>query len=228
MARTVSTLLTALPLTLVPVATHANLLLDGSFESPSVAGTARGWCNLNPFADPDLTSCMAQGVEPTLGTFGPWVGNLTTYVSTSNDDWGLNGPVADGSQFGILQARSSWVQTVNIVAPGSYLLTWSDAGRIESPGAFGSDQNYWVRLDGVTLASYWTSSGQPFTPHQMILQLTAGSHNLRFSGQPLPGDQSAYVDAISLTPVPEPSTTVLLAAGLAVAIAAVPRLRRSR
>lgn len=227
MNRTLSILSAALPLVLVPMAVHANVVLDGSFESPSVAGTTNGWCNLNPFADPDLTSCKAQGVEPTLGTFGPWVGNLNTYVSTSNPDWSLNGPVADGSQFGVLQSRSSWMQSVNVVVPGPYLLTWSDAGRGESPGAYGGDQTYWVRLDGVTLATYSTFSGQAFIPHQMVLQLTAGSHSLRFSGQTVSGDQSAYVDAISLAPVPEPSTAALLAAGLALSIALVPGLGRS-
>lgn len=91
-------------------------------------------------------------------------------------------------------------QTFNLVNAGSYLLTWYDSS--------GNDGNtYDVLINGVSFNSYT----DPLTTdvwnfRQEILSLAAGDNTLTFRGTSLFKD--TYLDNVSLTVVPEPSTYI--------------------
>jgi hypothetical protein len=70
-------------------------------------------------------------------------------------------------------------------------------------------------MDGPVVATFSTARGQPFTPQSLVLALTQGQHNLRFSGQLASGDHSADIVAVALAPVSEPASASLFAAALA-------------
>lgn len=203
------------------------LMLGGSFEAPSLAGTTYGYCSLQPVEEPDLVSCVVQGVEATFNTFGPWRGAGNAYASGVGTAWAVNGAPPDGNQFAVLQKSSTFVQQVAIDTTGDYVLTWWDAGRAQPAVDYGGNQTYVVKIDGPTVVgTYSTITDQPFTPHSLTLPLSAGLHTIRFSGQVIDSDQSAYLDMVSLAPVPEPQAHLSLLLGLG-ALAAMARRRRT-
>ncbi len=192
----------------------AEIILDGGFETPSLAGTPNGFC----YPQPSVSSvnCVSEGVETSSGNFGPWQAGASAAVTkVGGASWGLNGLPADGTQFGVLQGAGSWLQSIAIPATGNYLLTWWDAGRTNPLFGWDGNQRYVVMIDGLgAIATLSTTSGQVFTRHALALTLTQGLHSLRFAGLISSGDHSSYLDAVSLTPVPEPTTAGLLAVGL--------------
>jgi hypothetical protein len=199
----------------------AALISDGGFEVPDLAGAAYGFCYLQS-AYP--INCVWSGVESTNGTFGPWAGINSTAASTTGTAWHLNGMVADGKQFAVLQDLASLGQHFQAATAGPYLLTWSDAGRADPTSEYGGNQTYIVRIDTTTVGTYDTFSGQAFTPHSLLLTLTPGDHWLWFTGRNQTTDQSAYIDAVAVAGVPEPTAYALMLAGLG----AIGLLRRRR
>lgn len=207
-------ILAALPLVLAAAspAAVADIILDGSFETPSLAGTQHGYCYPQQnFA----VNCVSEGVETVYGSFGSWHGDAAAAAAMGGGSWGLNGLPADGVQFGVLQGISSWQHSFTIPTTGQYLLTWWDAGRTDPFGLWDGNQTYVVKMDGPVVATFSTVTDQPFTEHSLVLTLTQGQHSFRFSHlDPVTGDHSSYIDAVSMVPVPEPSTASLLAAGI--------------
>ncbi len=204
--------LAALPLIFgAATSVNAAIISDGSFEMPSLAGTTYGYCYPQAaFA----VNCVGEGVEAVYGSFGSWHGDAAAAAARVGSNWGLNGSPPDGVQYGVLQGISSWQHSYTIPTAGQYLLTWWDAGRTNPFGLWDGDQTYVVKMDGPVVASFSTVTGQPFTQHSLLVTLTSGSHSLRFSHlDAVAGDHSAYIDAVSLAPVPEPATASLLLAG---------------
>ena len=146
---------------------------------------------------------------------------------------GFNGPNApDGSQYAFLQSGSgghspgAFSQTISFTLDGTYQLTYLVAGRPPNNlGAFGN-LPYDLRLDSSVIGSDTTTSSEPFTEVNFIFMATAGQHTLTFETTQINEDNTAFIDAVAIRAVPEPTSLVLLALSGAGCMAA--RLRRRR
>ncbi len=202
MSRTATALLlTVLPL-LATSPAHAASVANGSFESPVLAAN---------------TYCISFAA-PLCPAVTGWTSNF--YVVN-----GAPGPITpplplpDGVQFAMVQATNFMEQAITIDVPGSYQLSWWDAGRAGYIGASGNE-SYDVSFDGNLLGSFSTTTGSAWASHSLIFSAGAGVFTLRIAGTtPFnQGDNSVLLDAFVLQPseVPEPGTLALDGAALAI------------
>lgn len=187
-------------------AAHATqLLTDGSFEDPAIGG--------GNYTYPG----QSDGTIPQIGaTQGGWTFDGAAIVgATGGNAWyGGSAPAGqDGDQFAALQGLSTISQTFTMM--GSTLnLSWIAAGR-PFMGCCNGDQNYNVTLNGASLGSFSTFSGEAFTAQSLVVGgLTDGaSYTLAFQGA-VNGDQTAFIDQVSATgAVPEPAAWALMIVG---------------
>ena len=104
-------------------------------------------------------------------------------------------PAPEGAQTAFLQSDASISQTLDDVAAGTYALSFQAARRAYSGGG---QQSFDVSIDGQTLGTYaptltWFS---PYTTTPIVLG--AGSHTIRFTGRNLSGDNTDFIDAVSI------------------------------
>ena len=129
-----------------------------------------------------------------------------------------------GAIWGLMQVGlqgSSFVQQTLSLTAGNYTLAWSDAGRL----GYGAAQ-YQVSYGAQPLGTFNTAPGQAWASHSVPF-LASGSEVLKFQGVGVSGDGTAFIDNVTVsavTVVPEPTTALLMAGGLAV----VSLLRRRR
>src|SRR5205085_6971400 len=103
---------------------------------------------------------------------------------------------------------------------GAYTLRYAVAGR-SGPSGEGGLLPFDVFLDGSLIGSDASATGMPFQPRTMQFLASAGTHTLSFRGRrPVPDpnvfqDNTAFLDSVSLTTVPEPSALLLAAVGAA-------------
>jgi hypothetical protein len=160
------------------------------------------------------------------GTFNSWTysGNAVLINTTGGNPW-----ISPNSQTGFggdqvvgVQTTGSIAQTFTASITGSYMVSWLDAGRINYFGSAGA-QTYLVSLVDNTTAltvsslSLNTTSGSVFSAESLtgLLSLKAGdSYTLTFKGQDT-ADETALIDNVSVSQVPEPATLTLFGAGLA-------------
>ena len=173
--------------------THANgqTVSNGSFETPVLP--------LNSFLyDPSGAS---------------W--NFTANSGIINvPGSGFFGPAApDGAQYAFLQsatAPGAFSETINFSLSGTYLLSYSVAGRSNDGQGATGNLSYQIRLDSTVIAMDATTTAQPFTAEAFQFTTTAGNHVLTFDVAPDSiGDNTAFFDRVSIQ-VPEPATIVLL------------------
>jgi len=119
-------------------------------------------------------------------------------------------------------------------SPGGELtLSWLNAGR-PAGCCFGGNEKYAVEVDGATVGTFSTVSGQSFTPEVLALtDVSAGFHELVFQGEAAPfTDESVDLDDVSIVTggtspiitIPEPATWMLMLAGFG-ALGMATRLR---
>lgn len=208
-------ILIVLTFLLLPSRGTANLIQNGSFESPSTIPGS--FCTVGIAIPPTCASALDVWSAPyILGNGG---GGL----------YGQPVPVPDGAQFLILQGNNGGTnmsQTVNLPSTGNYLLTWYDSGRFDG-GTFGGNQTYELHLDGIAVGSSSTVDSQPWTFQSRSFFANAGLYT--FSIVPLATtDETAFLDNFVLvaengnSEVPEPASAAILALGLA----AIVTLRR--
>jgi MYXO-CTERM domain-containing protein len=101
-------------------------------------------------------------------------------------------------------------------------LSWVDANR---SGTAYSNARYQVWLDGVWLGTYDTRIGEGWNAHNLSFVTTAGLHTLRWQGVAVATDATAFIDNLSVTAVPEPSTALMGLAGLGL-LGGISRRRR--
>jgi hypothetical protein len=126
-----------------------------------------------------------------------------------------------------LQSTSTLSQTFTMV--GTTLdVSWLAGGR-PFFGSFNGDQTYQVQLNGTSLGSFSTVSGEAFGAHSLVVGgLTNGaSYTLSFNGQATT-DETSFIDKVSATgAVPEPAAWGLMILGFGGAGAMLRRQRRT-
>jgi hypothetical protein len=194
----------ALALAAAGGAQAAQLLTDGSFETPNI-GTGNYTYPGLPFGN----------IAPIGAVQGGWTFNGAALVNASGGNawYSGAGPAGkDGAQFVSLQGTSSITQ--DFTADASTLhLGWLSAGRTAF-GCCNGDQSYNITLNGSAVGgAFSTVSNSDFSANTLNLTgLTVGStYTLGFKGL-VAADESAFIDNVVLSdtalPPPPPVPTI--------------------
>lgn len=182
----------------------ATQLTDGGFEIQ--AASVSSYCY---FTTPNPGGQCASGAWTSAGGAG--------FQDENNSPW-PGQPTGDGAKYAFVQNGGALSQSFTANNSGSFSLSWFDAGR-PANGCCNGNQSYDVVLSSlsgaVTLGSFATTSFQPFTARSIAsFGLTSGTtYTLTFQGATSSGDQTAFIDAVSLAVVPEPSSWALMILG---------------
>lgn len=202
----------------IPISPATAQVADGGFEvqAPSEIGVNPGYC----YGGGGAFACS--------GVNSPWTAqNGGGFQAENNVAW-PGTPTPDGSYYGFIQNAGSLSQTFVAALTGTFVIDYLVAGRNNQTTT--GNEFYNVLLNGVTIFSGQTQTGQPFTATSTDpFSLIAGtSYTLAFQGfqpqvcQPLcfyPNgpDNTAYIDDVKLTAldqaVPEPSTWAMMLVG---------------
>ncbi len=188
-----------------------DLVANGSFEDspPALSGSDGSYCYQNS------ATYQCNYLVPA------WDGAMPVMSSTSGPWSATSDKPTDAIQIG-LQNDSHISQSISILTPGLYTLSWSDAGR-----AGYNEQSYAVAFGGVTLVTLTTTPGQAWGAHSVTFGALAGNQTLSFTGLNTWGDSTTFIDNISMTAaVPEPTTWALMLGGL-IAVGSVARRRQA-
>ena len=192
--------LVAAPALLAAVPAVSATVIDGSFEAQG-ASVGTGFCY---FGGTYAAACAA----------GAWTGSGATggFQYDGNTVWpGVATPA--GSYYAFLQAGygtpGAITQDVTVTA-GTYSVSWLAAGRPNN----GGNEGYTVTLGNNLLFTGTTTTGQAFTPTtSSLVTLAAGTYALTFTGLTSASDNTAFIDDVTLTAVPEPAAWALMVAG---------------
>lgn len=182
-------------------------LINGSFESPGL-GT--------------MNSSLQYNVSIDEQGGAGWTFNGFSGIAAVGSGFNVaNTP--DGTQAGFLQNLGNFSQTITTFDAGLYTLAFFAEGR---PLPYGP-QSVQVTLDGVPLAfggalTVAPPQGATFVPYASDpFLLSAGPHTLTFSGLNGVGDNTAFIDRVTITAeapaqaeVPEPTALALFGTGL--------------
>ncbi len=171
-------------------AAQANEVANGSFESSTSSTGDYCYGSNCSVAHWDASLLIGSGS-------GPW-GNPSANDAAS---------IPLGSWVAGLQNNGTLTSDATIVAGQSYTLTWDDAGR-----SYYDNHAYDITVGGVTFANLTTTAGQSWSAHsETFTALTSGS--LTFTGQFITPDGTTFIDNVSLSAVPEPTSLLLMAIG---------------
>ena len=189
------------------VATHAlpNLIDNGGFESPYLgAGSYKYWQG----AKDGWT--YTNSAQVNAQAYSPWFG------AAAPTGFG-------GAQFAALQGTGSLAQS--FTTPDDKLsITWLAGGR-PNFGSYAGDQTYYVELDGHIVGTEGTTSGERFDRNSLFLTgVTPGAHTLSFVGTST-GDETAFIDNVVATAIPEPAVWLLMIGGFG--LVGIARRRRT-
>lgn len=167
-----------------------NLVSDGSFEQPDIP---TGTVVYEPTGS--AWAFVGRGADGAPGIIDP---------PGRNQFGSFNGYAAnDGIQYAFLQSGndpgiSEISQTVTLKTSGTYELLYLEASR---SGRYpGGDLTYQVLLDSQVLKKISTSSGQMFMKQGFQFEATQGTHLLRFVVPKGQGDNTVFIDRVSLAP----------------------------
>ena len=181
-------------------AASGNLVLNGDLN-----GTTGNY--IYNAAPPSVTTFYG-GVPTEAGTVDNWTGSFVSITSNSGP-WGNPSGLAGfdatfGGYVAGVQADGSLTQALTLAA-GTYTLSWSDANR-------GANQTYSVLFDGEAVGTYHTVAGAGWDSESVTFT-TAGGSGLSFVGGTSFGDTDAtsFIDKVSVTAVPEPTSLLMMA-----------------
>lgn len=206
-------LLIATALGLPLLASAQNLLVNGSFED----GLA-GWVVVNGNGTTHPVATVTYGTQP--GAFGE--------IVPADDAAANRGPDAVGTQalyFVDDDAFQSVTQTFVVETAGDYNLGLSyyvPANGAANPNDVFVSVNYGSASQSAFIGSLAVASWQG---NNVVQNLQPGSYAITLSFAPPAGGHAMdiLVDRVYVTAVPEPTTTALLLAGLALVAAAARR-----
>lgn len=195
----------------------AGPIADGSFENQGGAflSGGPGYCYFT------INASGSNGQCP--GT-GPWTGTSGLQRET-NTAW-PGQPSPSGSYYGFVQGGGTLQQQFTLTTAGKFDLSWIDAGR-PATGCCNGDQSYTLTVGGFTSSTYSTASGQPFgaTRSTGPFVLGPGTYTLSFNGLST-SDNTAFIDAVTMSAVPEPAAWAMMIAGFGVVGGTMRRRRR--
>jgi hypothetical protein len=199
-------------LAIISPASASSLLTNGGFDDVPISA-------ISGLTGPYINLSYAYPAGPGgPGTVGDW-----TYTDASTGGGGglvqfplqgnvyFQGPAPlSGSEYAFLQDAGSISQTFNSLSAGATAVSWYEAGRQNNGGV----ENYEVLLNNVVLGTYTTSQSQPFILETLVGTLVAGSNTLEFLGLTTnPPDETAFIENVSVSSAPLPSTWTMLIAG---------------
>jgi len=189
--------------TLAAQAASTNLVTNGGFDGSTSGYVYNG-------VSPSIAAAL-PGFGSTAGTVAGWDGSFVSIVSNSGP-WntpsslaGFDAATQGGYIVGV-QADSTLSQGLNLAA-GEYTLSWTTANR-------GADQTYSVLFGGATVDTVTTVGGAGWTTESVTFT-TAGGTGLSFVGDTSFADRDAtsFIDNVSITAVPEPTSILMMVVG---------------
>ena len=186
-------------------------IANGSFESATYGGQ---YCYGNACGIADWT--VSAGVNP-----GGWVGPVL--ISSTSGAWGNpSAHDAAGVSLGnyvlglqntstdIAHGVSSGISSdFSVIAGQTYELKWDDAGRSGY-----ATHSYDITAGGVDVGTFTTLSGQAWGAHEILFTAltTADLSFVGLAGTPKTGyDGTSFIDNVSISAVPEPSSLMMMA-----------------
>jgi len=187
--------------TVAAQAAPANLVSNGGFD-----GTTGGYVYN---ASPASVAALGIWVPTQAGTVSGWDGS---FVSIASDNGPWNNPnylpgfdaTAQGGYIAGVQSDGTLTQGLTL-AGGEYKLTWLTANR-------GADQTYSVLFNGTALETVTTTTSAGWTS-QSVEFYTSGGSTLSFVGGTTfdQRDATSFIDNVSVTAVPEPTSMLMMA-----------------
>ena len=176
-------------------------------------GALNGTAGSYVYNDAPSTVTTYYGSVPTqAGTVADWSGSFVSIAGNSGP-WGNPGSLAHsaltaGYVAGV-QADGELSQSLDLQA-GTYLLSWTDANRS------GASQSYSVSFDGTTYQSYTTQAGAGWAVESIAFTLTeeeAGLLTFKGLTSYQNTDATSFIDNVSVSAVPEPTSLMLMFVG---------------
>ncbi len=172
-----------------PLANGA-LILDGSFEDPTLSPSGYVYA-------------------PSGTAWNYLSGSGITYLPS---DWDHGRTAPDLNQVAFIQGSTATLSQTFSASAGSYTLSFIDAGR-PNFGPYGGDTTYQVLVNNVVIQTLSTTSGQGFSLETFNISLLTGINSLEFrmisvNGAGHNGDDSAFIDKVSIVAVPEAGSVV--------------------
>ena len=161
---------------------------------------------------PSTVTAFYGSVPTQAGTVADWTGSFVSIAGNSSP-WGNPGSLphagwTSGYVAGV-QADGELSQALDLQA-GTYLLRWSDANR------GGANQSYAVSFDGTSYQSYATHAGAGWAQESIVFTLTeeeAGLLTFKGLTSYQNTDATSFIDNVSVTAVPEPTSLMLMFIG---------------
>ena len=185
-------------------AAPASLVSNGSLDS-SYAGGSYTYNGVPA----SVVANYCCSVPTTPGTVSGWDGSFVSIASNSgpwNSPNYLSGFDASAQGGYIAGVQSDGTLTQNLtLAAGDYMLTWTTANR-------GADQTYSVLFNGEQIDQVSTTTSEGWTT-QTVFFSTAGGTDLSFVGNTTfnERDATSFIDNVSVTAVPEPTSLLMMA-----------------
>jgi len=188
-------------------------------SGPNAYGYANSGGGSGPLTIPSWTFIGGSGVAANGSAFNT--------SNATNGNFGVPATSTAG-QAGLMQGGDGTIAGVSIsqaitLPAGTAVLNYSEEARSNA----GVDVN--VYLDGTLIGSSSPVAGNTFDPVVLSLGVVAaGSHTIAFAGnQLIGGDRTTFIDNVSVTVTPEPSSIVLLVGGAVGLLLTVRRQRRA-